>query len=74
MIPIRSYSVITLYLLRNPLEYNLHLDPLCGESYTFVNLLPYKDKKSVSLLDDSSREDEENENFPMDKNLPKDET
>ena len=56
------------------MESNLRLDPPCREPYPFVESRLYRDKQSVSRLYDSSVEDEEDDTFPMDKNLPKDET
>ena len=56
------------------MEYNTHLDPLCGEPYPFVKSRPDRYKQNVSHIDDSSREEEEYNNLTTDKILPKDET
>ena len=53
------------------MEYNILLKPLCGEPHPFVKSLPDIDEKSISLLDDSSRNCEQDKTFPMDENLPK---
>ena len=53
------------------MEYNILLKPLCGEPQPFVKSLPDIDEKSISLLDDSSRNCEQDKTFPMDENLPK---
>ena len=71
MIPKRSSLVITFFLLR---KFNLGLDLLCGDQYTFFRSRPYIDRQSVSRLDYYSRKDEQDTNSPMDENLPKYET
>ena len=63
----------SLHSYEEPMEYNLHLEPICGNPCTFVKFRPYIDKQSVSHIGDSSRNNEWDKKFPMDENLPKDE-
>ena len=72
-----NQKIIFRYNLRSDeeaMKSNIRLEPLCREPCTFVKLRPNRDKQSVSPLDDSSREEEKDVNFTMDKNLTKYET
>ena len=62
------------------MEFNLHIDPLFGDLYLLIKSHPYSDSNILSSIDNASKpelvsiEDKDDENFPMDKNLPKDKT
>ena len=62
------------------MEFNLHIDPLFGDLYLLIKSHPYRDSNILSSIDNASKpelvsiEDKDDENFPMDKNLPKDKT
>ena len=44
-----------LFYTDEPMESNLHLDSLCGETYPFIKSLPYRDKKIMPWLDNYSK-------------------
>ena len=47
------------------MEYNLHLEPLCGEPYHFFKSRPDRYNQSVSRLDDYSRKDKQDKKLSL---------